>query len=53
MTLLAQILRTNATDYTYAPISDVPDSLPHAPIEKGSAYISIFLRSTRIVSVRR
>jgi hypothetical protein len=53
MTLLDQIFKTNATDYTYGPITDVPDNLPHAQIEKGSAYISILLRSMRIVSVRR
>jgi len=53
MAILDKILKTTATDYTFGPLSQVPDDLAHVPIQKGSAYVSIMLRSMRIVSVRR
>jgi hypothetical protein len=44
-----------AQHWTYAPLEpqQVPDHLQHEPIPANQAYVSIFLRSMRVVNVRR
>jgi hypothetical protein len=53
MALLDKILRTKAIDYTYAPITPAVGDTPRTAIQSGGSYISVLLRSMRIVSVRR
>jgi hypothetical protein len=53
MGLLETILRSDSTDYTYGSLTDVPGDIPHAAVPANSAYLSITLRSARIVDSRR
>lgn len=49
------IWKQQAQDWTFAPLSasQVPDNLGHQTIQPNAAYINVFLRSMRIVNVRR
>lgn len=49
------IWRERAKDWTLARLeaNQVPDQLEHKPIQAGTAYLNVFLRSMRVVDVRR
>lgn len=47
------ILRDKASDYAFASVAQGPDGVEHTPIQKNSGYISVLLRSTRIVDIRK
>lgn len=53
MSVINKILRTAAIDYAVAPLPEGPNGLSHTPIQKNHAYISVLLRSMRIVGVRK
>lgn len=55
MGILNRLLRTRTTDWTFDRLreSQVPDGLPHVPLKPEASYVSIFVRSMRIVDVRR
>ncbi len=53
MSRLEQLLYTKASDYVFTQIpTTAPAEIP-SPIENGGSYLSVFLRSTRIVDVRK
>jgi len=49
------ILRQRASQWTYGALApgQVPDRLEHRPVQADMEYVSIFLRSMRVVDVRR
>jgi len=53
MGILEKILKSESTDYTYGALTSGPGGIPHAPISPNSSYLSITLRSARIVDIRR
>lgn len=53
MSRLEELLYTKATDYSFGRLSSNTTAAVPTAIEKDSGYISVFLRSTRIVNVRK
>jgi hypothetical protein len=53
VSFLDTILRTRSSDYSFGPITVAPGRLLSTAIGKQGAYISVLLRSARIVNVRR
>lgn len=55
MGFLSNIWTTAATDWIFEPLAgeQVPGGVDHAPIQPETGYLSIFLRSMRIIDVRR
>ena len=50
-----EIFRKKAEDWIFEPLApaQVPDNLQHAAVQKESSYLSVYLKSARIVNVRQ